>query len=225
MPPSLSLVGLPECIHLCVNVIYILPVLPVLPVCAQFDLSVCAVPGVSVAFCRVASLYCRHRVVFLLHTSCLTTTTTTNIPITHSHNYTLTQLHNYTLTLTLTLTLTHSHTYTHSHTHTLTHTHTHTHTLTPSHPHTHNIHNIHNIHTRLSPEFYDNIIRLPIPISSGVLIMIGVLPMHPSPHVLFRSLVVGRWNRGLGCVAYIVPLPGGVVVYMAIINWFVGVVW
>ena len=38
---------------------------------------------------------------------------------------------------------------------------------------------------RLSPEFYDNIIRLPIPISSCVLMMIGVLPVHPSPHVLF----------------------------------------
>ena len=38
---------------------------------------------------------------------------------------------------------------------------------------------------RLFPEFYDNTIRLPIPISSGVLMMIRVLPMHPSPYVSF----------------------------------------
>ena len=71
---------------------------------------------------------------------------------------------------------------THSHTHTLTHaftlltyafcalTHSHTHTLTQ----------------RLSPKFYDDIIRLPIPINNAcVLMMIGVLPTHPSLHVLF----------------------------------------
>jgi hypothetical protein len=51
-----------------------------------------------------------------------------------------------------------------------------THTLTHSHTHT---------LARLSPEFYDNIIRLPIPTSSGVLLMIGVLPVHPSPNVSF----------------------------------------
>ena len=49
--------------------------------------------------------------------------------------------------------------------------------------HTHPTH-IH-IHTRLSPEFYDNIIRLLIPISSGALMMIEVLQIHPSPHVSF----------------------------------------
>ena len=39
---------------------------------------------------------------------------------------------------------------------------------------------------RLSPEFYDSIIRLPIPINNDcVLMIIGVLPMHPSPHVSF----------------------------------------
>ena len=50
---------------------------------------------------------------------------------------------------------------------------------------------------RLSPEFYDNIIRLPILISSGVLMMIGVLPIHPSPHVSFVRLWlvdgIGGW--------------------------------
>ena len=56
----------------------------------------------------------------------------------------------------------------HAHTHPLTHTYVHIHTL-----HT---------YTRLSPELYDNMIRLSIPISSGELMMIGVLPMYPSPH-------------------------------------------
>ena len=61
-----------------------------------------------------------------------------------------------------------------SHTQTLTHPHSHSHsTLT---------------HQRLSPKFYDNIIRLPIPISSGVMMMIGVLPVYPSPPVSFA-----RW--------------------------------
>ena len=62
-----------------------------------------------------------------------------------------------------------------------THTHTHTHT---------------HIFNRLSPEFYDNIIRLPIPISNGMLMMIRLLPMHPSPHGFIRSLVVGEWDQG-----------------------------
>ena len=57
------------------------------------------------------------------------------------------------------------------------------------------------------PEFYDDIIRLPIPISKSVLMMIGVLPMHPSPHVfhlIVGCMVVGRLDRGLGRVAHTV---------------------
>ena len=53
-----------------------------------------------------------------------------------------------------------------------THSHTHTHTHTSIY-----------IHSGGSPQSsMINIIRLPIHISSGVLLMIGVLPMHPSPH-------------------------------------------
>ena len=74
------------------------------------------------------------------------------------------------------------------HTHS-THTHTHTHAKVTKQA---------RAQRRLSPEFYDNIIRLPIPISSVVLMMIGVLPMHPSPHVSFARCWLGR-------VAYIVP--------------------
>jgi hypothetical protein len=48
---------------------------------------------------------------------------------------------------------------------------------------------------RLFPEFYDNNIRLPIPISSGVLMMIGELPI--TPPLMFHSFV-GRWWMGSG---------------------------
>ena len=98
----------------------------------------------------------------------------------------------------------HTHTITQSQTHKLTNSqthklscicaHSHTHTLTHSHIHIYT-------YTRLSPEFYDNIIRLPIPISSGVLMMIGVLPMHPSPHVSFVLCWLVDGIRGLGRVA------------------------
>ena len=74
------------------------------------------------------------------------------------------------------------------------HTHIHAHTHTNTHKHTTDVTTF--IHTRLSPEFYDNIIRLPIPISSDMLMMIGMLPMHPSPDISFCSLVVGGWDRG-----------------------------
>ena len=74
----------------------------------------------------------------------------------------------------------------------------------PQHTNTHT--HAHHISKRLSPELYDNIIRLPILTSNSVLMMIGVLPMHPSPHVSFvRWYVVGGWDLGLGRVAYIVP--------------------
>ena len=71
------------------------------------------------------------------------------------------------------------------------------------------------VFVRLSPEFYDSIIRLPIPISSGVLMMIGVLPMHPSPHGSFAR-VVGGWDRGwvvwliscLGEMGYVCRIGG-----------------
>ena len=74
-----------------------------------------------------------------------------------------------------------------------------------SHSHNTHRHPIFIFKKRLSPEFYDNIIRLPIPISNIILMMIRVLPMHPSPHGLIRSLVVGGWDRGLGRVAYTMP--------------------
>ena len=72
--------------------------------------------------------------------------------------------------------------YVHIHTYIYTYTHAHMHTCT--HAHMHTCTHAH-MHTGLSPEFYDSIIRLLIPISSGVLMMIGVLPEHPSPHVSF----------------------------------------
>ena len=63
------------------------------------------------------------------------------------------------------------------------------------------IHTIMHTARRLSPEFNDNIIRLPIPISSVVLMMIGVLPMHPSPH---GSFVVCWWMGSGGWVVWLI---------------------
>ena len=89
----------------------------------------------------------------------------------------------------------HTHTYI---THKFIHIHAYTHTCIHAYTHTH-------IHTytqqRLSPEFHDCIIRLPILISSGVLMMIGVLPMHPSPYVSFV-----RWRLVGGIGGWIVWL-------------------
>ena len=52
----------------------------------------------------------------------------------------------------------------------------------------------HKTHMRLFPEFYNNnITRFLIPISSGALMMIGVLPSHASP-------LVGGWDPGYGRV-------------------------
>ena len=73
------------------------------------------------------------------------------------------------------------------------------------------------IQRRFSPEFYDDIIRLPIPISSGVLMLIGVLPVHPSPHV---SFVLGWLMDGIGgWVVWLISCFGEVVVYATWCSW------
>ena len=72
-----------------------------------------------------------------------------------------------------------THTFTYSNIHTLTHTHT----LTHAHTHTHKLSLLNSLR-RLFPEFYANNIRLRIPISSGVLMMIGCCHCTP-PHVSF----------------------------------------
>jgi hypothetical protein len=71
-----------------------------------------------------------------------------------------------------------------------TNTQTHKHTNTDTTHTTHTRIQLTNSLRRLSPELYDNIIRLPIPIRSGVLMMLGVLPVYPSSHGSF----VGGWN-------------------------------
>ena len=111
----------------------------------------------------------------------------------------------------------HKYTNTRTYTHIHTHKHTQIHIYTYTHIHIYTYTHIH-IYKRLSPELYDNIIRIPIPISSGVLMMIGVLPMHPSPHV---SLICCWLVDGIGsllCGLYRASMRSGGRLYSNVVG-------